>query len=100
MTGYLLTSLTQKAWAINTGGMPIVSNWTNLIVICELTMLGGVFASVITLLITAKIPNLQGGLYDPAISDGKILVGVTNPREAAEVERALLAAGVRQVKSV
>src|SRR5262245_8773417 len=40
VSAYLLTSLTQKAWAIQTGGMPIVTNWTNLIVIFELTMLG------------------------------------------------------------
>src|SRR5512144_1068560 len=51
-TGYLLTSITQQSWAIVTGGMPIVTNWTNLIVIFELTMLGAVFAAVITLLIT------------------------------------------------
>ena len=99
-TGYLLTSLTQKAWAINTGGMPIVTNWTNLIIIFELTMLGGVFAAVLSLFITAKLPARAAPLYDPAISDGKILVGVTNPRETAGVERALLAAGVRQVKTV
>src|SRR5262245_37991583 len=37
-SGYLLTSITQRAWAINTGGMPIVTNWSNLIVIFELTM--------------------------------------------------------------
>src|SRR5262245_57385373 len=36
-SGYLLTSLTQRAWPIITGGMPIVSNWTNLIVMFELT---------------------------------------------------------------
>ena len=41
--GYLLTSITQNVWPINTGGMPIVTNWTNLIIIFELTMLGAVF---------------------------------------------------------
>src|SRR5690349_1182757 len=87
ITGYLLTSLTQKAWAIDTGGMPIVTHWTNLIVIFELTMLGGVFAAVITLLITAKLPDRRQDLYDPGISDGKVLVGVKNPREAGAVER-------------
>src|SRR5262245_51146800 len=34
---YLLTSLSQQAWPIDTGGMPIVTNWTNIIVIFELT---------------------------------------------------------------
>ena len=50
-TGYFLTSITQQAWPIVTGGMPIVTNWSNLIIIFELTMLGAVFASVITLLV-------------------------------------------------
>ena len=48
-TAYLLTSVTQRAWAINTGGMPIVSNWTNMIIMFELTMLGAVLATVLTL---------------------------------------------------
>ena len=54
--GYFLTSMTQQAWPINTGGMPIVTNWTNLIIIFELTMLGAVFASVLTLLFSARLP--------------------------------------------
>ena len=101
-TGYLLTSVTQNFWAINTGGMPIVTNWTNMIVIFELTMLGVVFASVITLLITARIPRRLPDIYDPAISDGKILIGVADPAEAnvAEVERALKAGGARTLKTI
>src|SRR5262245_51379515 len=47
VTGYLLTSVTQNLWPINTGGMPIVSLWTNLIVMFELTMLGAVTATMI-----------------------------------------------------
>jgi hypothetical protein len=90
---YLLTSLTQQAWPIVTGGMPIVSNWTNLIIIFEMTMLGAVFASVITLLVTARLPGKRSEIYDPEISDGKILIGVANPSDAAAVERALRAGG-------
>src|SRR5262245_11672283 len=54
-TAYLLTYITQLLWPINTGGMPIVTNWSNMIILFELTMLGTVFATVITLLITARI---------------------------------------------
>src|SRR5262245_36557365 len=57
VAGYLLTSITQQLWPINTGGMPIVTNWSNLILMFEVTMLGAVFATVITLLITARIPS-------------------------------------------
>jgi hypothetical protein len=82
---YLLTSLTQKAWAINTGGMPIVSTYTNLIIMFELTMLGAVFATVLTLLKTARLPRRLPKFYDPEISNGLILVGVAG-RSGPQVE--------------
>jgi hypothetical protein len=98
---YLLTSITQKLWPINTGGMPIVTNWSNLIIIFELTMLGAIFATVITLLVTAGIPSFKKDkLYDPEVSDGKILVGVANPSDAAAIERALKAAGRGTLKTL
>ncbi len=79
---YLLTSLTQQAWPINTGGMPIVSPYPNAIVIFEMTMLGAILATVITLFITAKLPNRGPRLYDPEVSDGYILVGIEQPPAA------------------
>lgn len=95
-TGYLLTSVTQMAWPLKTSGMPIVSWWPNLIVIFELTMLGAIVASVITLLVSAKLPgSRKGKLYDPEVSDGYILVGVENPADAARLEPALAMNGGR-----
>lgn len=93
--GYWLTSTTQTLWPLATGGMPIVSMWPNLIVMFELTMLGGILATGITLLVTAGIPSRQATLYDPEVSDGKILVGVQNPPDASleELQRALSASG-------
>jgi hypothetical protein len=100
-TGYLLTSITQKIWEIDTGGMPIVTNWTNIIVIFELTMLGVVFASVITLLITARLPGKIPEIYDSEIADGKILIGVSNVwGGAADIERALRAGGAKKLKTI
>jgi hypothetical protein len=80
--------------------MPIVSWWPNLIVMFELTMLGGILATVITLFITAKIPTRESKLYDSAVSDGKILVGVESLSEATAslVERALTAGGAVPLK--
>jgi hypothetical protein len=92
-TGYFLTSITQRLWPINTGGMPIVSGWPNLIIIFELTMLGAVLATVITLLLTAKIPSRRPEFYDPDVSGGKILIGVANPRDGESVEHALRSVG-------
>lgn len=90
-TGYLLTSVTQRAWAINTGGMPIVTNWTNIIIMFELTMLGAVLATVLTLLLSARLPARLPRLYDPAVSRGRILIGVADPRDSqlSGIERAL-----------
>ena len=101
ITAYLLTSLTQEAWPIQTGGMPIVSNWTNIIVMFELTMLGAVVATVLTLLITARLPSRLPKVYDPGVSDGRILVGVEDLEETkvANIERLLSAAGPETMRT-
>jgi len=97
-----LTRMTELAWPLQTGNMPIVAWWPNLIVIFELTMLGAILATVLTLLITAKLPGRLPKLYDPEVTLGKILVGVAAPGDArmADVERALLAAPGAELKTV
>jgi hypothetical protein len=87
--GYSLTATTQSLWPLTTGGMPVVSIWTNLIVIFELTMLGAVLSTVATLLVTAAIPRRRPKLYDSEIGNGKILVGVENPPDSEIVRHAL-----------
>jgi hypothetical protein len=100
--GTLLTSLTQVAWPIPTGNMPIVAWWPNLIVMFEMTMLGAILATVITLLFTARIPARGPKMYDPEVTDGKILVGVENPNEGSvsAIERALMSPGVARLKTI
>jgi hypothetical protein len=58
-----------------------------------MTMLFAILAAVVTLLVTARLPGRRPALYDPEIMDGKILIGVENPPDAAAVERALSAPG-------
>ena len=95
-----LTRMTELAWPLQTGNMPIVAWWPNLIVIFELTMLGAILATVLTLFITAKLPGRLPKLYDPEVTNGKILVGVENPSAAVlpALERALMAGGVAELK--
>ena len=100
LSAYLLTSVTQQLWPIDTGGMPIVTNWSNLILMFELTMLGAVSATVITLLITAKVPGRLPQLYYTEISDGKILVGVANPVDATLIEETLRASARGKLKRI
>lgn len=92
-SGAWFTTATQLAWPLKTSGMPIVAPWPNMIVVFELTMLGAMLATVGTLLVTAFMRS-GPRFYDPAISDGYILVGVAAPGErAATVDRVLESAG-------
>ena len=97
-----LTTMTERAWPLVTGNMPVVAWWPNLIIMFELTMLGGILATAIALFITAKIPSREPKLYDAEITDGQILVGVENPPEAsvATLERALVASGGGRLKTI
>lgn len=99
---YLLTALTQLAWPINTGGMPIVSNWTNIVILFELTMLSAVLATVLTFFRTARVPAKLPEFYDPAISDGRVLVGVANPQDSRlkVIDRALRGAHAEAVRTL
>src|SRR3954451_25378674 len=53
VSGYALAAFTQTTYPLVTGGMPIVTSWTNGIIIYELTMLGAILTTLLTLFITA-----------------------------------------------
>jgi hypothetical protein len=97
-----LTTFAEKDWPIKVGNMPIVAWYPNLIVMFEMTMLGAIVASVVTLIVTAGLARRMPALYDPEVTNGKILVGIATPRDgsAAEVERVLLAAPGAQLKTI
>jgi Protein of unknown function (DUF3341) len=99
--GYWLTRFTQLSYPLNTGGMPIVTSWTNGIIIYEMTMLGAIVWTLVTLLVTSGLPHFGKSLSDPAIWNGKILVGVADPPDQArpELEKQLRQAGASEVKS-
>jgi hypothetical protein len=95
-----LTRMTELAWPLQTGNMPIVSWWPNLIVMFEMTMLGAILATVATLLVAGGLVRRKPALYDPQVSEGKILVGVENPSRIEDVERALAASSPSGIKRV
>jgi hypothetical protein len=98
--GYLLTTLTQNSYPILTGGMPLAPVWTNGIIVYEMTMLGAILTTLVTLLIGARLPNFKGVIAEPEIWSGKILVGVVDPPDGSEpeLERRLQQAGATQIK--
>jgi hypothetical protein len=91
---YYLLGASQRSWPLVTSGMPVVPNWTNLIIIFEMTMLSAILATVVTLIVTAFFGD-RGKLYDPEVSDGYILVGVEHPSDPARLEPALAIEGGR-----
>jgi len=99
--GVSLTAGTERAWPINVGNMPIVAWWPNLVIIFELTMLSAILTTVVSLLVTARLPTRAKSMYDPAVSDGKILVGVaiTADRTPDTIRRALDVGGALAVKT-
>jgi hypothetical protein len=96
-----VVSLVQLAWPLRTGGMPLIPILPNLIPIFEMTMLGAVLSTILALFVAAGLGKRLPKLYDPAVSEGKILIGVAQPRpdQQAALERALGANGeLRRVK--
>lgn len=77
--GLALSWHTATAWPMNVGGLPTFAWWPMLIILFEMTMLGAILATVVTLVVSALIPRKGQTLYDPEVTDGKILVGVENP---------------------
>jgi hypothetical protein len=88
-----LTWVTGTFWPINVGALPVYAWWPNLIIIFEMTMLGAILTTVVSLLVTGGLPGRGEKLYDSAVTSGLILVGVENPASGsvAVYEQALSA---------
>jgi hypothetical protein len=99
--GYTLAWYTQTAYPLVTGGMPVFAAWPTGIVTYELTMMGAIVTTLITLLIGSRLPNWKPKLYDEEISHGKVLIGVIDPADDARagLEERLLRAGAEKVKA-
>ena len=100
-SAFAFVAFTQKVYPLPTGGMPIVSLWPNGIITYEFTMIGAILATLATLIVTARSPRESAQLYDPEVSNGKILIGVVNPAEGLRgaAEQALRNAGAESVVS-
>ena len=97
-----LAWLTETSWKINVGGLPIFAWWPNLIIFFELTMLGAIVGTVVTLIVSALLPTRGQTLYDAEVTDGNILIGVEDASDAAvaDLERALAAPQGARVKTL
>jgi hypothetical protein len=98
--GAALAYLTETSWPLVTGGMPIVAWWPNIIIMFELTMLGAILATVVTLFVTTELPTVESRVYDVEVSQGKILVAVEEPSDVATIESTLMATNVDTVRKM
>jgi hypothetical protein len=101
--GFSLAWFTQVAYqpTLITGGMPGVAPWPTGIVTYELTMMGAIVATIITLLVSTKLPNWKPALYEPEVSHGKVLIGVVDPSDEVrgDIENRLRRAGAEKIKA-
>ena len=95
-----LTSVTQLAYPLVTGGKPILSIFAMLIIMYEMTMLAGVIATVIGIIFESRLPNMKPGIYDTRITEGWIGVVITfdDDSKVADAESVLNKAGALEIK--
>ena len=102
LAGLGLALVTETSWPLVVGGMPIVAWWPNIIIMFELTMLGAILATVVSLFVTTELPATQSRVYDSQVSQGKIMVAVEQPRDQdiPKLERTLRDSGVEEITKV
>ena len=98
-SGILLTSMTQVAYPLVTGGKPILSIPPMAVVCYEGAMLGAILFTVLGIVFESRLPKLKAGLYDNRITEGYIGVLVnTEETQHGAVEGAFTEAGAVDVK--
>ena len=98
-SGILLTSMTQMAYPLVTGGKPIISLPPMAIVTYEGTMLGAILFTVLGIIFESRLPNVKTGLYDPRITEGYIGLLVNAEEDQLNRVAAILTqAGAVEVK--
>jgi len=91
--GFLLATLTQASYPIATGGMSVVTFWTDGIIIYELTMLGAILSTILVFLSTSTLLEWRSLPVEPEVSAGKVLIGVASvPQRLRERVAELLSA--------
>ncbi|HEU0020259.1 MAG TPA: quinol:electron acceptor oxidoreductase subunit ActD [Dehalococcoidia bacterium] len=98
-SGLLLTTMTQVAYPMVTGGKPIISLPPMAVISYEGTMLGAILFTVLGIIFESRLPNLKKGLYDARITEGYIGVLVNaEENQHDRVANVLNRAGAVDVK--
>ncbi len=99
-SGFALGTWTSLDWPLITGGKPIISLPPFVIIAFELTILFGALATVLGLLINARLPRMRlEVIYDPTFSASRFGIFVLPATgQAADVRRVLTDAGAEEVR--
>ncbi len=94
-----LTTATQIAYPLVTGGKPILSLFAMLVILYEMSMLSAVISTVVGIVIESRLPNVNPGVYDSRITEGLIGVVITTEDDQADTAIAALnGAGAMEIK--
>ena len=97
--GLVLTSGTQLAYPLVTGGKPILSVPPMAIIMYEGTMLGAIIFTVIGIIIESRLPRVFMGAYDTRVTEGYIGLTVTTDEErVGRAEEILRESGAEDVR--
>ena len=81
-----ITTATQIAYPLVTGGKPILSIFAMLIIMYEMTMLSAVVTTVVGIIFESRLPKFNLGAYDTRITEG--LIGVVVNCEEKDLPKA------------
>ena len=99
IVGLLVTTGTQLAFPVVTGGKPILAIPPMAIVMYEGTMLGAILFTVFGIIFESRLPRVFMGAYDTRITEGYIGVTVTSSEERMSAAEAVLKeAGAEDIK--
>jgi hypothetical protein len=97
--GLILTTGTQIAYPLVTGGKPILGIPPMTIIMYEGSMLGAILFTIVGIIFESRLPRLFMGAYDTRITEGYIGVTVTTDEDrVGRAEEVLRNAGAEEIK--
>ncbi len=100
-SGFILTIWSAMQWGLVTGGKPIASIPSFVVIAFELTILFAGLATVIGIVLLGRLPRFQpSAAYDPRFSDDRFGVAVRcAPGRGGSVSEILGAAGAEEIRA-
>lgn len=97
--GLMLTTGTQIAYPLVTGGKPVLGIPPMAIIMYEGTMLGAILFTIAGIIFESRLPRLFMGAYDTRITEGYIGITITVDEDRiGQAEEVLKSAGALDIK--